>query len=322
MQITKGRPTVCTFTNSGGPPDIWDIKRYADSIEGFDLPSASRCPATMVPFGLSPAGKGCGLKAHPQCYRLLLGVIGAAHADPGRAAAFAADHPSQRPTRQDTAAGVPEPQVQVARKYGPAPATRATAGATQRTSAVAEEAQAPRGPQLRELRLHGAKIQLINIEALNTPGAAKPLAAEETSEETSEETGDGAAASTWKDAWHAAHAASKSASRARHGGPSKFAPLAKLAQQSSNKQLLAAAQQRGEALTAALAELERQTTQYQEQLELKRSAKTENEALLKENKEMVRLLKAAAKELRSALERLQPFNDAAKMLADAGMSCT
>lgn len=57
-------------------------------------------PKTMVPFGCTSEGASCEHKAHTECYRLLLGVIDAARADPHRAAAFEAAHPTERYTRQ------------------------------------------------------------------------------------------------------------------------------------------------------------------------------------------------------------------------------
>ena len=113
----------------------------------------------------------------------------------------------------------------------------------------------------------------------------------------------------------AAPAASKKSAEA----PSKYAPLSKLAKKDSTGPLLRAAQQRASELNAALAKLERQTPQYLAQRELKREAKGLADVLLKERNQLVRLLKSAAKELDTALDRLQPFDDAAAKLKEAGM---
>jgi seryl-tRNA synthetase len=101
--------------------------------------------------------------------------------------------------------------------------------------------------------------------------------------------------------------------------PSKFASLVKLAARKDNRALLAAASQRGDELSEAIAQLERQSSQYQQQLELKREAKAESEELRREKSHAHRLLKVAVKELRAAQERLEPFNDAASKLKEAGM---
>ena len=103
------------------------------------------------------------------------------------------------------------------------------------------------------------------------------------------------------------------------GAPSKYAPLSKLVQKGSTGPLLRAAQQRASELNVALAKLERQTSQYQEQRELKREARGLTDMLLKERNQLARLLKSASKELETVLERLQPFDDAAAKLKEAGM---
>lgn len=96
------KPTRCAFVSAGGPTSDWDIKRYASGLQymsGVDIKligNATEQPPTMVPFGRTSAGAGCDMLAHPACYRLLLGVVGAAREDPERAAAFEREHPSQR----------------------------------------------------------------------------------------------------------------------------------------------------------------------------------------------------------------------------------
>ena len=101
--------------------------------------------------------------------------------------------------------------------------------------------------------------------------------------------------------------------------PSKYAPLSKLAQRSSNSDLLRVAQHRASDLNEALAKLDRQTGQYQQQLGIKRESNAIAQALLRERGQLARLLKAAVKELQTVQERLRPFDEAAAKLKEEGM---
>ena len=162
--IREPKPTSCTFIACGGPPSDWDIHQYADSViaaRGIGtLPGKGGHPPTMAPVGRQ-SGEA-KLVAHSSCYRLLLGVINAARADPERAAKFEHDHPSQRFTRQQAAAGEPEPPVAVQRGYGERQ-RRVTFTPSEQAAKLAEEAGAPR---LCDLNLRGAHIPLINEEML------------------------------------------------------------------------------------------------------------------------------------------------------------
>jgi hypothetical protein len=100
--------------------------------------------------------------------------------------------------------------------------------------------------------------------------------------------------------------------------PSKYAPLSKLAQRSSNSDLLRVAQHRASDLNEALAKLDRQTGQYQQQLGIKRESNAIAQALLRERGQLARLLKAAVKELQTVQERLRPFDEAAAKLKEEG----
>jgi hypothetical protein len=119
-----------------GPPSDWDIQRYADRLPDMKLMKPEECPPTLRPVGRTPAGAELELVAHSACYRLLLGVVNAARADPDRQAAFDAEHPTEHYTRQQAAAGMPEPMADVARDYGK-PAQRPKATAAQMAAAVA-----------------------------------------------------------------------------------------------------------------------------------------------------------------------------------------
>ena len=244
-------------------------------------------------------------------------------ADPDRQAAFERDHPTERYTRQAKAVGVPEPTPQVAPVYGE-PGRRETSKSVQKAADEAAKAEAFTGPKLGDPRLGRGSITLINKEALRslesgTDAHASRLVAERRTQPRQPARDKPAAESTGAAAASSARPAPAAASKKASVMPSKFAPLSKLAKQSSNRSLLLAAQQRGTLLNEALAKLDRQTAQYQEQLGLKRELNAATQALLKERSQLVRLLKAAAKELQTAQERLQPFDEAAAKLKEEGM---
>lgn len=285
----------------GGPPTDWDIKRYADSMS-IKLVAANQCPPTMVPFGRT--NEGVEMKGHSACFRLMRGVIKLAQEDKDRPAAFQRDHPTERYTRQAAAAGVPEPTPQDAPLYGQT-VRRVKADAAQKAAAEAAEAEASGGPTLGDLRLGRGSITLINErEAVRAKAQAQQLA----KQPRQPATGMPATESTGA-------AAASSAKRREGAAPSKYAPLGKLAKPS----LLLAARQRADDLNEALAKLDRQTAQYQQQLGLKRESNAISQALLRERGQLARLLKMSTKEVLAAHERLQPFDEAAAKLKEAGM---
>lgn len=130
--------TNCEFLSLGGVPSDWDITRYAACVK-VTVPMQDKKPKTMTPYGRTADGAGCSFTAHPQCYRLLLGIIGAAREDPDRAAAFEADHPTQRWSRQKAAEGVPEPELHVLPQIGEAQ-QRTVPSAAEKAVMLADEA--------------------------------------------------------------------------------------------------------------------------------------------------------------------------------------
>ena len=339
MQIkSPAKPTNCQFIQLGGPPSDWDIQHYANGIA--DGGKIGRLPGTelqqhpaMRPWGRSRDGE-VALVAHMPCYKLLLGVIDAARHDHNRAADFERDHPSQRYTRQQAAAGEREPEVSVARDYGERQ-RRVRLSLPEQTARLADEACAV---SLRDLNLRGAHIPLLNEEMLAEVAAGLEMASPQGGSgrtvcgPASTSTG-GATTSQFQPPM-----VQKKAHRAKPP-PSKYAPLSRLS--TDPRGLLKAAKSRGTELRSVKKALKRQSSQYQAQLsmvpatrtrpahlpcmqtthvtvavclgaELKRGAK---EKLL----ETTTALGKANRALSQLKARVKVFDDARDILAEAGM---
>lgn len=215
-----------------------------------------------------------------------------------------------------------------AREYGEPHQQRAPASQEQKAAALAAEAASMARPTLNELDLTGAFIPLINTEVLSAvaasrlsgsvSGAATPAQAaalQQTAEQNA--AGAGSSSGNSRESMPTEAQMLKKPSHRAELPPSKYTPLSTLLTQPLRRSkeaqtLLRASQAKAQELATLKPMLQRKSQQYKMQLELKRAA-------LKQTGHLGKLLSKSSRDLESVRGRLQTFDDAKDILAEAGM---